>query len=135
VVSVRPGRHYLFTPNSKQVKRWSFTGGERPVVCDSIGTSRSNSGESTVILTNAHIAILPAGHRISIDWLLSKWMAEAQTSDEVQKMFLRHLSIFADRGDKEGIYPRDIPGKEREWVFGTLNMFYGNNLLYNLTRQ
>ena len=50
-------------------------------------------------------------------------------------MFLRHLSIFADRGDKDGIYPRDIPGKDRESVFRTLNTFYGNSLVYDLTRQ
>jgi hypothetical protein len=63
------------------------------------------------------------------------WMAGPRTSDVVQQMFLRHLSIFADRGDKQGIYPRDIPGKDRESVFRTLNMFYGNNLVYDLTRQ
>ncbi|OKO80577.1 hypothetical protein [Bradyrhizobium sp. AS23.2] len=63
------------------------------------------------------------------------WMAGPRTSDEVQKMFLRHLSIYADRGDKEGIYPRDIPGKDQASVFQTLNMFYGNNLVYDLTRQ
>ena len=63
------------------------------------------------------------------------WMAGPRTSGEVQEMFLRHLSIFADRGDKEGIYPRDIPGKDRNSVFQTLNMFYGNNLVYGLTRQ
>jgi hypothetical protein len=63
------------------------------------------------------------------------WMAGPRTSDAVHEMFLRHLSIFADRGDKDGIYPRDIPGKDRESVFRTLNTFYGNNLVYDLTRQ
>jgi hypothetical protein len=63
------------------------------------------------------------------------WMARPGASDKVQELFLRHLSVFADLGDKEGIYPRDIPGKDRESVFQTLNMFYGNNLVYDLTRQ
>ena len=41
------------------------------------------------------------------------WMAGPRTSDAAEQMFLRHLSIFADRGDKDGIYPRDIPGKDQ----------------------
>ncbi len=66
---------------------------------------------------------------------MGAWLAGNGDADEAQRLFFRHLSIYADRGDKEGVYPRDIPGKDREGIMRTLNDFYGSNMIYDLTRQ
>ncbi|MCZ4365521.1 hypothetical protein [Sulfitobacter dubius] len=50
-------------------------------------------------------------------------------------MWLRHLSLYSDRGDKEGVYPRNWPHRSEEAVLDTFQRFYGTIPLYDLTRQ
>ncbi|CAN5500106.1 hypothetical protein BH10PSE12_BH10PSE12_08230 [soil metagenome] len=49
--------------------------------------------------------------------------------------FMRNLSLFSDRMDNDGIFPRAIPGRDRAAIQETLNIFFGSTLLYDLTRQ
>lgn len=49
--------------------------------------------------------------------------------------FIRNLSLFSDRMDNDGIFPRAIPGRERPAIQETLNRFFASTLLYDLTRQ
>ena len=62
-------------------------------------------------------------------------MAGPRVSAESQRLFLSDLSLYSDRADDDGVFPRDIPGKDKDRVLQTLNTFYGNNILFNLTRQ
>lgn len=50
-------------------------------------------------------------------------------------LWLRHLSLFGDRGDRNGVYPRMRPGRSEAAIKKTFNRFYGNMTLYDLTRQ
>jgi len=50
-------------------------------------------------------------------------------------LFLRHLSLYTDQADDDGIFPRMRPGVDEVSLLRTLNIFYGNVVLYDLTRQ
>jgi hypothetical protein len=52
-----------------------------------------------------------------------------------QALWLRHLSLFSDRGDKHGVFPRKHPGRSDEAVKGMFKQFFGTLPLYDLTRQ
>jgi hypothetical protein len=53
----------------------------------------------------------------------------------VSELWLRHLSLFSDRGDKNGVYPRRWPNRSEAAVMQTFERFYGTMALYDLTRQ
>ena len=48
---------------------------------------------------------------------------------------LKILSLFSDKEDDDGIFIRQFPGKTSEDLKNTLNVFFGNNLIYDLSRQ
>ncbi len=54
---------------------------------------------------------------------------------ESHEMWLRHLSLFSDRGDKTGVYPRNWPNRSKEAVMDMFQSFYGTMMFYDLTRQ
>lgn len=62
-------------------------------------------------------------------------MAGRLVSGESQALWLRHLSLFSDKADDDGIFPREIPGKDMGAVQETFNVFYANNVGYDLIRQ
>jgi len=53
----------------------------------------------------------------------------------VRDIWLRHLSLFSDRGDRDGVYPRAWPNRTEKAVKETFDQFYGTMALYELTRQ
>jgi hypothetical protein len=63
------------------------------------------------------------------------WMVGDYASEDGMAIWLRHLSLFSDRGDKPGIYPRSQPGCNPDVVHRTFEQFYGWVVLYDLTRQ
>lgn len=63
------------------------------------------------------------------------WMAGHRVCDTSQTLFLKYLSLFTDRADDDGIFPRNIPGKEPQAIIKTLSNFYANIINYDLTRQ
>jgi len=63
------------------------------------------------------------------------WMAGPRASQSIQDLFLNHLSLFSDKADDDGIFPRMVPGRDEENVQKTFNRFYAGVLLYDLTRQ
>ncbi len=56
-------------------------------------------------------------------------------SSSTLTLWLKHLSLFTDREDNDGIFIRQFPGKSEESLSNTLNNFFGNNLFYDLSRQ
>lgn len=101
---------------------------------ETFGFGRENLPVRVILAHFVALSVDKLAHPEFFCWA-GAWMAGPRVTESVQQMFLRHLSIFADRGDKQGIFPRDIPGKDRDSVFRTLNNFYGSNLLYDMTRQ
>lgn len=65
----------------------------------------------------------------------SIYLAGNKDKVESREIWLRHLSLFSDRGDKAGIYPRRWPNRSEEAVMNTFNSFYGTMATYDLTRQ
>lgn len=53
----------------------------------------------------------------------------------MREVWLRHLSLYSDRGDKKGVYPRNLPHRAEEAVLDTFQRFYGTMALYDMTRQ
>jgi hypothetical protein len=63
------------------------------------------------------------------------YMSGQRSMADPQALWLRHLSLFGDRGDRHGVYPRQRPNRSEEAIRNTFNQFYGNMVLYDLTRQ
>jgi|GEM_PF-590141 len=64
------------------------------------------------------------------------WMAGERAGDQtIEELWLRHLSLFSDRGDKPGVYPREWPDRDERAVKVMFESFYGTMALYDLTRQ
>ena len=63
------------------------------------------------------------------------WMAGERVAQRSQTLFLRHLSLYTDRADDDGIYPRYRPGADPKALTDTLSSFYANIVLYDLTWQ
>lgn len=63
------------------------------------------------------------------------YMAGEKNKKDVRDIWLRHLSLFSDRGDKEGVYPRKWPNRADTAVIDTFQRFYGTMALFDLTRQ
>ncbi len=54
---------------------------------------------------------------------------------EYVSVWLSNLSLYSNRLGDEGVFPRDIPGKDRECVLKTLNVFYAHGIMFDLTKQ
>jgi hypothetical protein len=63
------------------------------------------------------------------------YMSGQRSISNWQALWLRHLSLFSDRGDKHGVFPRKQPGRSEEAVMTMFNQFFGTLPLYDLTRQ
>ncbi|WP_424950803.1 hypothetical protein [Deinococcus sp.] len=64
-----------------------------------------------------------------------KFMAGRHTNEEVAEFWLRHLSLFSDRPEKTGVYPRDWPDRDDADIREMFLNFYNSVVLYDLTRQ
>ena len=63
------------------------------------------------------------------------YMSGQRSMANWQTLWLRHLSLFSDRGDRHGVFPRQRPGHSEQAVKKTFNQFFGTMALYDLTRQ
>jgi hypothetical protein len=63
------------------------------------------------------------------------WKVSPKTSDEIKEIWLRHLSLFTDRPEKPGVYPRRWPHRNDGVVHRAFQDFYGELAFYDLTRQ
>lgn len=64
-----------------------------------------------------------------------RYISGASSRVDTKEIWLRHLSLFSDRGDKDGVYPRKWPNRNDAAVKKTFDSFYGTMALYDLTRQ
>ncbi|MEP4974591.1 hypothetical protein [Parvibaculum sp.] len=63
------------------------------------------------------------------------WFVGDRASWEIGEIWLRHLSLFSDRGDKPGVYAREWPTRSPVAVKDMFNRFYVGVVLYDLVRQ
>ncbi|MDW9502257.1 hypothetical protein CN135_32260 [Sinorhizobium meliloti] len=63
------------------------------------------------------------------------YLTGQRPKDEARGLWLRHLSLFSDRGDMAGVYPRKRPDRSDEAIMNMFRQFYGTMALYDLTRQ
>lgn len=59
------------------------------------------------------------------------WLAGPRVFENSQALFLKYLSLFTDRADDDGIFPRNIPGKDPAAIIKTLSNFYANVITYS----
>lgn len=66
-----------------------------------------------------------------------KWMVakEESISKDLKNLWLRHLSLFCDRPDKRGVYPRLWPNRDEKNIQEMFKSFYSLTSLYDLTNQ
>ena len=63
------------------------------------------------------------------------YLSGMKNKSNTEEIWLRHLSLFSDRGDKTGVYPRKWPNRSETAVMNLFQDFYGVIVLYDLTRQ
>lgn len=63
------------------------------------------------------------------------YMSGHSSDTDFRVLWLRHLSLFSDKADKDGVYPRKWPNRSENAVMETFNRFYGAMALYELTEQ
>lgn len=63
------------------------------------------------------------------------YLAGKKHHDLTQEVWLRHLSLFGDKGEGTAVYPRKWPNKNPDAVKAMFEMFYNSIALYDLTRQ
>ena len=63
------------------------------------------------------------------------WMAGRRVCENSRRLFLRHLSLYTDKADDDGIFPRNFPDKDPTGLVKTLSIFYSNIIFYDLTQQ
>ncbi|WP_298966430.1 hypothetical protein [uncultured Roseibium sp.] len=64
-----------------------------------------------------------------------RYMSGGSFDKHARDIWLRHLSLFSDRGDKNGVYPRRWPNRSEAAIMKTFKSFYGTMAIYDLTRQ
>ena len=62
-------------------------------------------------------------------------MVGQRATEEKMELWLRHLSLFSDKGDKPGVYARQWPDREDSAIMKMFHGFYGSMALYDVTRQ
>lgn len=63
------------------------------------------------------------------------WCAGDRVTKGGLDIFNRHMALFVDKEDDDGIFPRIPDGKNKKDVHDTFNAFYSNNVAYDMTRQ
>lgn len=63
------------------------------------------------------------------------YMAGHPSDADIQEIWLRHLSLFSDKADKDGVYPRKWPNRSEKAIKTMFDRFYGMMAVYELTEQ
>lgn len=63
------------------------------------------------------------------------YMAGYDQKLDAKTIWLRHLSLFSDHAEKDGVYPRKWPNRSEASIMTTFERFYGSMALYELTEQ
>ncbi len=63
------------------------------------------------------------------------YMAGHPNDTDVREIWLRHLSLFSDKADKDGVYPRKWPNRSEKATKNMFDNFYGMMAVYELTEQ
>lgn len=66
----------------------------------------------------------------------AKWMASKNANSiDINEIWMRHLSLFTDRGDMPGVYPRIFSGRDKNAIQAVFENFYATMSIYDLTSQ
>lgn len=63
------------------------------------------------------------------------YLAGHNEAFDTKAIWLRHLSLFSDHAEKDGVYPRKWPNRSEASIKTTFERFYGSMALYELTEQ
>lgn len=62
-------------------------------------------------------------------------LAGPNLSEDSQRLWLKHLSLYSDKEDDNCVFARQFPDKKPEAILATYNAFFGGILIYDLTHQ
>lgn len=63
------------------------------------------------------------------------WLTGKRSGDPELQLWLKHLSLYSDKADDGGIFPRLIAGRTQEAVHNAFNGFYAATISYDMTKQ
>ena len=63
------------------------------------------------------------------------WKANTGGDDSIMSLWLKNLSLFSDQEHDDGIFIRNVPGVADVDLKDTINRFFGNNIISDLSRQ
>lgn len=63
------------------------------------------------------------------------WKASSDKPQEFEFLWLKHLSLFSDKEDDDGVFIRQFPGINANSLTETLNLFFAHNVFFDLSRQ
>ncbi|MCI5136930.1 MAG: hypothetical protein D3922_00605 [Candidatus Electrothrix sp. AR1] len=63
------------------------------------------------------------------------WKSNRINGDKIEPLWVKHLSLFTDAENNDGIFIRNFSGKSDKNLQNTLINFFSNNLIYDLSRQ
>ena len=63
------------------------------------------------------------------------WMAGDRLSRDIPELFERHSALFVDKADDDGIFPRELTGRDESLIQDAFDSFYSFNVTYDMTRQ
>lgn len=62
------------------------------------------------------------------------WLAR-DAGGTTRELWLKHLSLFSDKGDDDALFARMLPNREKEDVLEAFNQFFAAIIFYDLTKQ
>lgn len=63
------------------------------------------------------------------------WMVGGRSGETELQLWLKHQSLYSDKADDGGIFPRSLPGRSKDAIYQTFNNFYVANMMYDMTKQ
>ncbi|MYI70768.1 MAG: hypothetical protein F4103_19210 [Boseongicola sp. SB0673_bin_14] len=63
------------------------------------------------------------------------WKTSGNDAARMEEVWLRHLSLFTNRGEKSGVYPRRWPDRDEDAIKNMFEEFYASMAVFDLTRQ
>jgi len=63
------------------------------------------------------------------------WLTGNRSGDPERHLWLKHLSLYSDKADDGGIFPRMTPGRKEDAIHTAFNSFYAAIISYDMTKQ
>ncbi len=121
---------------ARECSRWSETPEFTPLMAE-YEAFQFSKGNSAVRVLFSHFLSFMRDKHLKPEFFCwpGAWMGGDRLSIDAMTLFERHGALFVDKEDDDGVYPRLLAGRSEKNVQDTFDVFYMNNVIYDLTRQ